>query len=160
LSNEVALLTSAALLSTAVAGLYSKRVSVSLIMLFYSSIILGVIFTFYGGAFIGLLHVITFAGAVSVMLLTAVLMTGESDLSIGSGAGKTSLIGAALVVTTVASSLLFGGLPSNLAAQPTQSPTATLQFIWLYRPWDLLILLMVFASSMVVVANLFSKEGQ
>jgi NADH-quinone oxidoreductase subunit J len=160
LSNEVALLTSAALLSTAVAGLYSKRVSVSLIMLFYSSIILGVIFTFYGGAFIGLLHVITFAGAVSVMLLTAVLMTGESDLSIGSGAGKTSLIGAALVVTTVASSLLFGGLPSNLGAQPTQSPTATLQFIWLYRPWDLLILLMVFASSMVVVANLFSKEGQ
>lgn len=160
MSNEVALLTSAALLGTAVTALYSKRVSVSLIMLFYSSIILGVVFTFYGSALIGVLHIITFAGAVSVMLLTAVLMTGESNLSIGASAGKASLIGAALVVTVVAAALLFGGLPSNLGAQPTPSPTATLQFIWLYRPWDLLILLMIFASSMVVVVNLFSKEGQ
>jgi len=159
-SNEVALLSSAALLGTAVTALYSKRVSISLIMLFYSSVILGVVFTFYGSALIGVLYIITFAGAVSVMLLTAVLMTGESNLSIGAGAAKASLIGAALVLATVASSLLFGGLPSNLGAQPTPSPLAALQFIWLYRPWDLLIMLMIFASSMVVVVNLFSKEGQ
>lgn len=158
MSSEVALLASAALLGTAVTALYSKKVSVSLIMLFYSSVMLGVIFTIYGSVLIGLLHIITFAGAVSVMLLTAVLMTGESDLSMRASATKASITGAVLVVTIAASSLLFGGLPSGLSALPTQPPTALLKFIWLYRPWDLLILLMVFASSMVVVVNLFSKE--
>jgi hypothetical protein len=160
MSSEVALVSSAALLGTAVAALYSRKVSVSLIMLFYSSVTLGVIFTVYGSVLVGLLHIITFAGALSVMLLTAVLMTGESNLSIGASATKASLIGAVLVVAVAASSLLLGGLPSNLGAQQALPPTAVIQFIWLYRPWDLLILLMVFASSMVVVVNLFSKEGR
>ncbi len=151
---------SAALLGTAVTALFSRRVSVSLIMLFYSSVVLGIMFTVYGSIFVGLLHIITFAGAVSVLLLTAVLMTGESNLSLGASATRAGVVGAVVVVMVAASSLFFGGLPATAKAGEQMSPTAVMQFIWLYRPWDLLILLMVFASSMVVVVNLFSKEGE
>jgi NADH:ubiquinone oxidoreductase subunit 6 (subunit J) len=157
---DVAPLASAALLGTAVTALYSRRVSVSLIMLFYSSLVLGLIFTVYGSILIGLLEIVTFAGAVSVMLLTAVLMTGESDLRMGAGAARASLVGAAVVAAIAASSLVFGQVPGGGATAEGLSPTSIIQFIWLYRPWDLLILLMVFASSMVVVVNLFSKEGE
>jgi hypothetical protein len=54
------------------------------------------------------------------------------------------------------------GLPNSSSASTTSvgpySPSNLLQFVWEYRPWDLLILLVIFASAMVVVTNLFSKE--
>lgn len=160
MSSDEALLASAALLATSIVALYSKRVSVSLIMLFYSSLVLGIVFTLYGSILVGVLEIVTFAGAVTVLLLTAVLMTGESDLSIRGGAVKAVLLGALLLVAVGASSFLFGGLPSGAGTQTTLSATAIMQFIWLDRPWDLLILLTVFASSMVVIVNLFRKEGK
>lgn len=157
MSDEVALVLSALLLATAATALFSKRVSVSLITLFYSSIMLGVIFTLYGNVLVGLIHIITFAGAVSVMLLTAILMTGESSLDIGATPAKVGIVGGVLLVVAAASYTLLGGLP-QLPAQPALQSTSLLQFVWQFRPWDLLILLMVFASSMVVVANLFSRD--
>ena len=158
MSNEVALLSSAVLLVTAVVALYSKRISVSLIMLFYSSLTLGIIFTLYGSVVVGLLHIITFAGAVSVLMLTAVLMIGESKLEMNASASAVALLGALLVAVVVASYVLLSGLPGGSTLANNLPAAGLFQFLWQFRPWDLLILLMVFASSMVVVVNLFSRE--
>jgi len=127
-------------------------------MLFYSSITLGIIFTVYNGVLVGLLHIVTFAGAVSVLLLTAILMVGEPKLDMNASRGAIATLGAVIIVVLVAAYKLLGGLPTGTGPVTTYPPTALLQFIWLFRPWDLLILLMVFASAMIVVVNLFSQE--
>jgi len=157
MSSEIALLSSAVLLATAVIALFSKRVSVSLITLFFSSLTLGVIFTLYGGVLIGLLHIITFAGAVTVLLLSAILMIGESQLPMKATTRTVAVLGGLLVVVALAAYDLLTALPS-LPSEAALQPTELFQFIWQFRPWDLLILLMVFASSMIVVVNLFSRE--
>ena len=82
-SELAALLISGALFATVAASLLSSKVSNSLISLFYASIVLGVGFTVYGDGLLGLLTMITFAGAISVLLLSVVLITGESKLDLG-----------------------------------------------------------------------------
>lgn len=158
--SDFALVACGVLIVTALVALFVKRTSVSLITLFYSSITMGVIFTLYGSVLIGLLHIITFAGAVSVMILTVVLMTGESKLDMGASLAKVGVIGGALVVVAGASLVLLAGLPAGAAAVQLSSPLSPLQFVWQLRPWDLLILLTLFASSMIVVVNLLSKENE
>lgn len=148
----------AALVLTAVAALGAKKVSTSLIMLFYSSVVLGVTFTLYNDALIGLVHMATFAGAVSVLLLTVILMTGESNLAIGGRRIALVLAGVTVLVVLASISTITSGGP---ALAPSQSQDISLQvlgFVWNYRPWDLLALIMVFASSMVAVVSLLSKE--
>ena len=170
MSLEVALLLSGALLISVVVALFSKSVSVSLIALFYASLALGITFAVYGSTLLGLLEIITFAGAVTVLLLTAVLMTGEANLDIG--ASKTRLILVALSISLVAIASFFilsAGLPATTTTTTTTtssvsgtgvlSPSSLLQFVWQFRPWDLLILLVIFASAMLVVTNLFSEEA-
>ncbi len=162
MSAEVALILSVVLIAAVVVALFSKSVSVSLIGLFYASIALGIIFTIYGSIIVGLLEIITFAGAVSVLMLTAILMTGESKLDIGAHNLKIILLATAIGVFVVGASPFFVGLPNSSSAASSSagafSPSNLLQFVWEYRPWDLLILLVIFASAMVVVTNLFSKE--
>ena len=155
--SELALLTSVALVATAAGGLFAKRMSVSLIFLFYSSVTLGIIFTLYGSVFVGLLHIITFAGAISVMLLTSMLMIGESNLDIGIRKLEGLVVGLVAALGAAASYIVFARLPSS-GTQEALQPFSLLQFIWQFRPWDLLILIMIFASSMIAVANLFSRE--
>ena len=82
-SEVIALLISGALFATVAVALLSTKVSNSLIALFYTSIVLGVAFTLYGDALLGLLTMITFAGAISVLLLSVVLITGESKIDLG-----------------------------------------------------------------------------
>ena len=158
MSFEVALLLSVGLIATVIAALFSRSTSLSLIMLFYSSLILGIIFATYGGILPGLVHIITFAGAVSVMLLTVVLMTGESKLMIGSFRLALLLsVVSVPVVGAAAYELLKGvSIPSQ---PPIPGVTSLFQFIWEFRPWDLLILVMVFAASMTVIVNLFSRKS-
>jgi hypothetical protein len=162
MSVDVALFLSAILLVAIVLALFSKSVTVSLIALFYASIILGITFTLYASILVGLLEIITFAGAISVMLLTAILMIGESRLDIGASKLKLVIVGTAIVIVSFATALaLERGLPpgsGSATGVSTFSPSDLLQFIWQFRPWDLLILLIIFASAMVVVTNLFSKE--
>ena len=160
MSVDVSVAFSAILVATVVVGLFSKRVSVSLIALFYSSLMIGIIFAVFGSILVGLLQIITFAGAVSVMLLTAVLMTGESKLELGVSASKLALVMISVVGVAVASFTILLGLPvGSSAVGNTFSPANLLQFVWQFRPWDLLILMIVFASAMVVVVNLFSRES-
>lgn len=160
MSSEFAIALSFVLVITAATALFSKSVSISLIMLFYASLALGVIFASYGSILVGVLEIITFAGAVSVMLLTTVLMTGESKLELGANKLKISLAGASVMVAVVASFTILLRLPTGSASVSSQELTNLFQFVWDFRPWDLLILLIVFTSAMVVVVNLFSRESQ
>ncbi len=155
MSGEVALLLSAALLVTVIAALFSKSMSITLIMLFYSSLILGVIFTFYGAIVVGLLHVITFAGAISVIFLAVILMTGQSDLDIGRRRLLLLVSTVTILVVAAASYQLFSG---SLTGSGQLQAGDLLSFIWTYRPWDLLILVVVFACAMIAIANLLSRE--
>lgn len=149
---------SAALVITVVAALGAKKVSTSLIMLFYSSIVLGVTFTLYSDALLGLVHMATFAGAVSVLLLAVILLTGESNLALRSRQLTLVLIGvtAAIVLASILS--LAAGPSSGAPLPPEDISLQVLSFVWNYRPWDLLILMVVFASSMVSVVSLLSRE--
>ncbi len=155
MSSEEALLLSAALLVTVLVALFSKSMSVTLIMLFYSSLVLGVIFTIYGAVLVGLLHIITFAGAISVMFLTVILMTGESNLDIGRRRLLLILSAVTILVVAAASFQIFSG---SLTGSSQTTAGELLTFIWQFRPWDLLILIVVFACAMITVANLLSKD--
>jgi len=127
-------------------------------MLFYASLILGIIFATYGGIVPGLVHIITFAGAISVMLLTVTLMTGESRLMIGSFRLALLLsVVSVPVVGAAAYELLQGASTSSTLSIP--GVTSLFQFIWEFRSWDLLILVMVFATSMTVIVNFFSRKN-
>lgn len=151
----MAIFLSIALISTVSVAMLSKSISISLITLFYASLILGIIFATYGGIVVGLVHVITFAGAISVMLLTVVLMTGESKLIIGSRQAALTLIALSIPIIGASSYELLEGLGSSVPVSPVSS---LFEFLWEFRPWDLLILIMVFASSMIAVANLLSQR--
>jgi hypothetical protein len=157
-SEYVALAIGGVLLATVLVALFSNKVSISLIALFYSSIMLGVTFTVYGDTLVGLLTMVTFAGAVSVLLLSVILITGESKLDIG--AGRTSIGLTALTIAVVVSCVYV--LTSGLAGAPSgllpDVSTVVMQFAWQFRPWDLLILVTVFASAMLAVANLLSRN--
>jgi NADH:ubiquinone oxidoreductase subunit 6 (subunit J) len=155
MAGEVAILLSAALLVTVLSALFSRSMSITLIMMFYASIVLGVIFTLYQGILVGLLHIVTFAGAVSVMLLTVVLMTGQTDLNIGKRSLALSLAAVTILVVGAASYSLFSAAPSGVQSEQGMN---ILAFIWTFRPWDLLILVIVFAGAMTAVINLLSRE--
>jgi hypothetical protein len=158
LSLEVALPLSLALIATIIAAMFSRTTSLSLIMLFYASLILGIIFATYGGIVPGLVHIITFAGAISVLLLTVTLMTGESRLMIGSFRLALLLSIVSVPVVAAATYELLQGASTSVAPS-IPGVTSLFQFIWEFRSWDLLILVMIFAASMTVIVNFFSRKN-
>ncbi|MDG7011090.1 MAG: hypothetical protein JRN57_03120 [Nitrososphaerota archaeon] len=155
-SELVPLLLSGALFATVGAALASTKVSNSLIALFYTSMVLGVTFTVYGDAVLGLLTMITFAGAISVLLLSVVLITGESKLDLG--ARKLAVAAVPLVALTVglAAAIVFSGQGGGQGT-PDLS-LAVLTFLWSSRPWDLLILVTVFGAAMLSIITLLGGE--
>ena len=157
--NEVISITiSVAIVATVLVALYSKKVSISLISLFYASTLLGVVFTLYGNALVGLMQIVTFSGAVSVLFLTVILLTGESKLDIGADRLSIAAVAGALILVALALiPVMYGFSASSPSTYPDMS-LQTFSFLWEFRPWDLLILVTVFASAMVTIANLFSKE--
>ena len=155
-SELVALLISGALFVTVAASLLSSKVSNSLISLFYASIVLGVGFTVYGDGLLGLLTMITFAGAISVLLLSVVLITGESKLDLGARKLALGAIPLAAAMGGISLVVVFSGQAGGLAA--SDSSLGVLSFLWTLRPWDLLILIVVFAAAMVAIVSLLGKE--
>jgi NADH:ubiquinone oxidoreductase subunit 6 (subunit J) len=159
LASELLSITiSVAILATVLVALFSKKVSVSLIALFWTSTLLGVVFTMYGDALVGLMQIVTFSGAVSVLFLTVILMTGESKLDIGATRLGIMVVVGALVLVILALTQVAPGLVGLSPSEYTDVSLTTFSFLWKFRPWDLLILVTVFASAMVTVANLFSRE--
>ena len=157
MANEVVpLLLAAGMLGTVAVALLSTKVSNSLVSLFYTAIILGVTFTFYGDALLGLLTMITFAGAISVLLLSVVLITGESKLGLGARRALLSAIPAAALVGTASVLALFTGQAGGQNA--SDSSIGVINFLWTLRPWDLLILTLVFAGAMVGIISLLGGE--
>jgi len=155
-SELVALLISGALFVTVAASLISSRVSYSLISLFYASIVLGVGFTVYGDGLLGLLTMITFAGAISVLLLSVVLITGESKIGLGARELALGAIPLAAAIGGISLVIVFSGQAGGIAT--SDSSQAVLSFLWTLRPWDLLILIVVFAAAMVAIVSLLGKE--
>jgi len=155
-SELIAAALGCALFVTVAAALLSSKVSNSLIALFYSSIILGIAFTLYGDALLGLVTMITFAGAISVLLLSVVLITGESKLDFGPKRMALAAIPMAAVIGGVSFIALFTGQAGGLAT--TDSSLSVLSFLWTLRPWDLLILMVVFAGAMVAIISLLGGE--
>ena len=146
------------MLLTVVSALLAKKVSTSLILLFYASLVLGVIFTIYDDELIGLVTMITFAGAISVMILSVVLMTGQSAIGTERRNSQLMIIAAGAAVVAVAAFAVFASAPGGTPAGGGGASMQILGFIWTYRPWDLLILIMVFAASMLTVTNLLPEE--
>lgn len=157
MATEVALLLCAALLVTVIAAIFSKSISVTIIMMFYASLVLGIVFTIYQGVVVGLLHITMFAGAMSVMLMTVVLMTGESKLDIGNRKLAALLATITILIVAASSYSLFSGA-SSLPQSTPQPAEGILVFVWMFRPWDLLILIVIFAAAMIGVVNLLSKK--
>ena len=155
-SELVALLISGALFVTVAASLLASKVSTSLISLFYASIVLGIAFTVYGDGLLGLLTMITFAGAISVLLLSVVLITGESKLGLGARNLAVGAIPLAAAIGGISLVVVFSGQAGGLAA--SDSSLAVLNFLWTLRPWDLLILIVAFAAAMVAIVSLLGKE--
>lgn len=155
-SELVPILLSAGLIGTVAAALLSKKVSNSLISLFYASVVLGVTFTVYGDAFLGLLTMITFAGAISVLLLTVVLITGESDLSLGARKLALSAVPVVALLAAVSAALLFPGQAGGQGA--VDASMEVVSFLWGLRPWDLLILTVIFAGATVSIVSLLGGD--
>jgi len=155
-SELVALLISGALFVTVGASLLASKVSNSLISLFYASIVLGIAFTVYGDGLLGLLTMITFAGAISVLLLSVVLITGESKLDLGAHKLAVGAIPLAAAIGGITLVVVFTGQAGGIAS--SDSSLAVLSFLWTLRPWDMLILIVVFAAAMVAIVSLLGKE--
>ncbi len=156
-SELQAVILSGALVGTVGFALYAHKVSSSLIALFYSSVILSVVFTLYGDALVGLVQMATFAGAVSVLTLSVVLMTGESRLGLGARRSAAAAAAVLLALVAAAMAFVFGGSTTSPASYADIS-SDVLVFLWVNRPWDLLILVTAFASAMVTISNLMSRE--
>jgi hypothetical protein len=157
LSNElVPILLSGALFATVAAALLSSKVSNSLIALFYTSVVLGITFTVYGDALLGLLTMITFAGAISVLLLSVVLITGESKLNLGARGLALAAGPLVALIGAISIAVIFSGQAGGQEVPDTS--LSVLTFLWTLRPWDLLILVTVFGGAMVSIISLLGSE--
>ena len=156
-SELVALLISGALFVTVAASLLSTKVSNSLIALFYASIVLGIGFTVYGDGLLGLLTMITFAGAISVLLLSVVLITGESKLDLGARKFALAAVPLMAAVSGISVLVVFSGQAGGFAV--SDSSLAVLNFLWTLRPWDLLILIVVFGAAMIGIVSLLGRDN-
>jgi NADH:ubiquinone oxidoreductase subunit 6 (subunit J) len=165
---EIALVLGAMLVGVTLVALMIRRLVWSLIMLFYSSIVFGLLLMSYGATFAGLFHIITFAGAVSVLFMVILMIVGGEALSSTGKLGKENFLGMILAVLAAIPLLVlvsnFQPLPNVMSEQAQLSGLATqpdgpLGFLWIMRSWDLLLVVILIAAAMLGVMNLFSREG-
>jgi NADH:ubiquinone oxidoreductase subunit 6 (subunit J) len=167
MTYELTLFLGVMLVGVTVVALMVRKLVWSLILLFYSSIIFGLILITYGASFAGLFHIITFAGAVSVLFMVILMIVG-GEASSTENLRKENYGGAALAILFA---IPFVMLVSNFAPLPNmineQSQLAELTFqvngplgfLWNVRSWDLLLVVILVAAAMLGVMNLFSREG-
>jgi NADH:ubiquinone oxidoreductase subunit 6 (subunit J) len=156
------------LVGVTIAALMVRKLVWSLIMLFYSSIIFGVLLISYGATFAGLFHIITFAGAVSVLFMVILMIVGGQGFSYMDGLSRENYVG---MIIAIVSAIPLVVLVSNfqpfvvriqegtqLVALGTQAGDP-LAFLWTFRAWDLLLVVILVAAAMLGVMNMFSREG-
>ena len=165
---ELTILLSVLLVGVTLSGLLIKRLVYSLIMLFYSGLLLGCIFLAYGASYAGLFQIITFAGAVSVMFMVILMLIGGELTPTGQRISREQVIGLGLSIMgfLVVASILWQFGPSPIPAEEAvlarQMGFATddpLSFLWSLRSWDVLFLVILVSAALAGILNLFSKEG-
>ncbi len=168
MSFEISLFLGAMLVGVTIAALMLRKLVWSLILLFYSSIIFGLLLISYGAAFAGLFHIITFAGAVSVLFMVILMIVGGQTLSYMDKLGKENYTGMILAILAAIPLVI---LVSNFEPFPVRldertqllglasQPSNPLGFLWALRSWDLLLVVVLVAAAMLGVMNLFSREG-
>jgi NADH:ubiquinone oxidoreductase subunit 6 (subunit J) len=165
---EIALVLGVMLVGVTFVALIINRLVWSLILLFYSSIVFGLLLMSYGAAFAGLFHIITFAGAVSVLFMVILMIVGGHALSRTERLGIENFLGMILAVLAAIPLILlvsnFEPFPNMMSEQVQLSglstqPVDPLGFLWLMRSWDLLLVVVLVAAAMLGVMNLFSREG-
>ena len=168
MSFEISLLLGTMLVGVTVAALMIRKLVWSLILLFYSSIVFGLLLMSYGAAYAGLFHIITFAGAVSVLFMVILMIVGGQTLSYADKLGKENYTGMILAVLAAIPLVIlvsnFDPFPGRLNEQTqlaglTVQPDSPLAFLWALRSWDLLLLVVLVAAAMLGIMNLFSREG-
>ncbi len=168
MSFETSLLLGAMLVGVTITALMVRKLVWSLILLFYSSIIFGLLLISYGAAFAGLFHIITFAGAVSVLFMVILMIVGGQAFSYMDKLGKENYTGMILAILAAIPLII---LVSNFQPFPVRldertqllslasPPSNPLVFLWALRSWDLLLVVVLVAAAMLGVMNLFSREG-
>ncbi len=168
MSFETSLLLGAMLVGVTIAALMVRKLVWSLILLFYSSIIFGLLLISYGAAFAGLFHIITFAGAVSVLFMVILMIVGGQAFSYMDKLGKENYTGMILAILAAIPLIIlvsnFQPFPVRLGERSqllglASQPTNPLSFLWVLRSWDLLLVVILVAAAMLGVMNLFSREG-
>jgi len=168
MTYEVTLVLGAMLVGVTIVALLVRKLVWSLIMLFYSSIIFGLILVTYGATFAGLFHIITFAGAVSVLFMVILMIVGGQALTSAEKLRGENYVGMSLAILAVIPLVLlvsnFAPLPNRIdersqLAQLTFQINSPLSFLWNIRSWDLLLVVILVAAAMLGVMNLFSREG-
>ena len=152
------------LVASSVSALLVKRLLWSLILLFYSSLLLGGILFWYGADYAGFFHIITFAGAMSVLFMVIIMIVGQEP-SQNRAIKTTQLTGLILALLAF---IPLGIMLGQLAPIPSKISEATvvsasiddLGFLWAFQSWDMVFLLLPITASILVVVNLFSKEGE
>ncbi len=165
MSQPAPLILALLLVISCVAALLVRRLVWSLIILFYSSLLLGGILFWYGAIYAGLFHVITFAGAVSVMFMVIIMLTGEDapekrqlkpEFIIGCGLAAAGLVPFLILVNQLEP--VVGKFEE--AAAIGGASIDELSFLWNFRSWDLIFVFLLVFASMLAVINLFSTEGE
>ena len=165
MTYEITLILGVMLVSVTLVALMIRKLVWSLILLFYSSIIFGLILMAYDAVFAGLFHIITFAGAVSVLFMVILMIVGGEGLSYDK-LSKENYVGmiltglSAIPLVMIISS--FSPFPNMLNERPqlsmlTVQPNGPLAFLWMLRAWDLLLVVILVAAAMLGVMNLFSR---
>jgi NADH:ubiquinone oxidoreductase subunit 6 (subunit J) len=166
MSFDVTFILGTMLVGVTIVALMVRKLVWSLILLFYSSIVFGLLLISYGAAFAGLFHIITFAGAVSVLFMVILMIVGGQALS--DKIGKENLTGMILAVLAAIPLVIivsnFQPFPVRLDERTqllglASQPNNPLGFLWALRSWDLLLVVILVAAAMLGVMNLFSREG-
>ena len=167
MSYELTFILGSMLVSVTIVALTVRKLIWSLIMLFYASIMFGLILITDGSAFAGLFHIVTFSGAISVLFMVIMMIVGNQASTQIDKPGKSPVVG--IIITTLAAIPLilivsnFTPLPNRISEQlqlsGTQNPpTDPLSFMWTMRSWDLILITILVASAMLGIVNLFSRE--
>ena len=156
------------LIVVTLSALVIKRLVYSLIMLFFSGLLLGAIFLIYGASYAGLFQIITFAGAVSVMFMVILMLVGGELLPTGPRFSREQLVGCILAAAgfLVVAIILWqstGSLVRIDEGTVTQGlgtfGNDPLTFLWSFRSWDVLFLILLVSATLAGIVNLFSKEA-
>src|SRR5512136_2046455 len=98
MTYELTLVLGVMLVGVTIFALMARKLVWSLILLFYSSIIFGLILVTYGASFAGLFHIITFAGAVSVLFMVILMIVGGEATTSTGKLQKENYVGIVLAV--------------------------------------------------------------